>query len=80
MPKKCRIENTPREVIQGKLLAALNDETKVAALLEVEDLDMLIHALYFYNRHHTPCNPNKPKVESFLEDLRTLRRQAFGPP
>lgn len=39
---------TSRQVIEGKLLAALDDKTKVAILCDKEDLECMIAALYGY--------------------------------
>lgn len=66
------VENMKREVIERKLLAALNDETKVAALLEKQDLDVLIEALEFYE------GPSFEKTRQFANDFRQLRKEAFN--
>lgn len=70
--KPCKVVNTPRTVIEGQLLAALDDKTKVALLIVEEDLTMLINAL---EQNH---QPSPAKVEEFATDLRQLRREAFG--
>lgn len=44
-PAPCSVEPTSRQVIEGKLLAALDDKSKVAILATEADLNMLIDAL-----------------------------------
>jgi hypothetical protein len=67
----CSVQHSQREVIEGKLLAALDDESKVAALLSHDDLDVLIRAL-----SDAPANAENVRM---LEDFKQLRAVAFGP-
>lgn len=46
--KPCSVERTTKQVIEHKLLAALDDETKVAILASKQDLEDMIAALYGY--------------------------------
>lgn len=61
------INKVPREIIQGKLLAALDDKNKVALVLDEKDLKDLINAA---EKGGLP--------EIFVNDLKNLRHQAFG--
>jgi len=69
---RCSVEHSPREVIEGKLLAALDDESKVAALFSKRDLDVLIQGL--------GCTARLagPELMQMVNDLTQLRREAFG--
>lgn len=64
----CSEEHVGRQVIENKLLAALNDDSKVAVLLSGQDLRMLICALEQYS--------GGPQRE-FAADMRQLLRAAF---
>lgn len=72
-----------REVIDEKLLVALDDGAKVAILASEEDLDTIIHCI---NRtcdanpdnRNTNGLPGWIKQKQLLEDLQELRKQAFG--
>lgn len=71
-----KIEYAKREVIHGKLLAALEDDNVVACVFTEEDLDDLIEALYrakFDTKRSTTQSQ-----DDLLESLRQLRREAFG--
>lgn len=59
-----------REIIEGKLLAALDDADKVACVFSSEDLDDLIDLM--------ECGHLNTRTESLLRDLRKLREAAFG--
>jgi len=76
---------TNREVIENKLLCALDDEGAVAILANEQDLGFLIRA--------TTClvnilkskqylseseEENKQRLIEMLEDIRQLQREAFG--
>lgn len=69
-------EHVPREVIEGKLLAALDDEGKVAIILSQQDLGLLIQACLAAAVHsRTP-----EEMERFTRmklDLQELYRPAF---
>lgn len=67
------IEHTNREVIQGKLLAALDDEGKVAAVLSEADVRLLIDALDVYNEQRHP----DPMAVQMRDDLWQLKNEAF---
>jgi len=63
-----------REVIDAKLLAALDDESKVAIILSEDDLNWLIDVLYKLR----PGQKDEDRTR-WLSDLRLLRDSAFGP-
>ena len=65
--------HVPREVIDSKLLAALDDKSKVAILADREDLGRLISALTF-----TPDSWGM-EFKILRDDLRQLDEAAFGP-
>lgn len=57
-----------RQVIENKLLTAIDDDSKVAILASREDLDLLIEALSNWTE----------KARLYSADLSQLRRAAFG--
>lgn len=71
---KPTIERTTKQVIENKLLAALDDEAKVACMFSCEDLDLLIEALRFTH----PLRKVPEANERMAHDLETLRKSAFG--
>ena len=64
-------KNVPRQVIDNQLLIALNDNNKVAVVLEEEDLVVLIQALACDPR--TSGGPGAP----LLVDMKQLLKSAF---
>ncbi len=70
-----------REIIENQLLAALDDKTKVAALLDREDLAILIQALQVSIRfaENTPAGTRTfvTRATSLLDDLLQLQKAAF---
>lgn len=80
----CKVIATSREVIQEKLLKALNDDSDVvAALLTKDDLDVLIAALLDYKMADWKAPyPSRTlsweafekKRKDFAEDLLNLRK------
>lgn len=71
MPGKIRVQPTSREVIWGKLLAALYDADKVGIVLSQADLAELIKIL---ETTRTSTAPQR----LWLADLRKLQKAAFG--
>lgn len=71
-----KIEYAKREVIQGKLLTALENDDVVVCVFTEEDLDDLIDALY-RTKFDTKRSTNQSQ-DDLLESLRQLRREAFG--
>lgn len=70
MPRQLKVERSSREVIEGKLLASLEDGTgHVAIVCTKDDLDMLISVL-------AVRVSDRPR--QFRADLVRLRREAFG--
>lgn len=75
-PAPCSVEFTKRQVIERKLLAVLDDETKVAAVLSKQDLEDLIAA----------CDgcvwegiPRMKRCKNLADGMRQLLREAFPP-
>ena len=64
-----RVVQTSRQVIEHKLLTALDDPATVAVLYSREDLDLLIPIL------RTTTNARANEMAAGLEQL---RREAFG--
>ena len=62
------VHHTPRQVIEGKLLAALDDESKVAVLFSHEDLNVLIGNM----------RSKSPEAARMIKDLKQLRAVAFA--
>ncbi len=76
-PAPCSVVSTSHEVIEHRLLVALNDQDKVAIVGSKEDVDMLIDAL-----DSTMDNRGmgaRVKMRKFADGLRQLRREAFPP-
>ena len=65
-------EYVRREVIEGKLLAALDDESKVAILASEDDLRLLISALEYAPDESTYGD----KRTELLQGLRQLQKEA----
>ena len=67
-----QIERVPHEVIENKLLVALDDKSKVVILASYGDLSFLIVALR-QSQRAAPCNQ---KLE-LLKGLTKIREGAF---
>ena len=68
------VESAKKEVIENQLLVALDDKSKVALVIDEEDLQLLILGLGALSLG------NKKKDEmrwKLLENLRELKTQAF---
>lgn len=63
-----------REVIEGQLLAALDDKTKVAVLLTESDLDFLIAHLMLARTNRMG---SMLKCDEWIADLTELKNAAF---
>lgn len=72
--RAAKVERVPRTVIEGKLLAALDDELSVAVTLNGDDLDAVIEALSWYCQHAA----DDARQRSLRRDLKKLRKAAFG--
>lgn len=72
MSEMCRVVQSSRTVIANKLLAALNDEDKVAILATEIDLNILIEAL-----KHWWITKGSDKAHTMAQDLARLKREAF---
>ena len=67
---KPKINYAKREIIEGRLLAALDDEDKVAIVASKEDLAFLIKCVgNFHDR--------SKQQQEMLADLTTLHSEAF---
>lgn len=66
-----KISHVPREVLEGRLLAALDDQSKVAVVMSEDDLRLVISALGY-----APDGWGK-KVKQMRDDLCKLRDSAF---
>lgn len=69
-PAPCSVELTSRQVIEKKLLTALEDGNTVAILASEEDLKLLIFAL---------AHCSSPKAMPMARDLGQLLSEAFPP-
>lgn len=66
----CAVFPASREIIENKLLLALEDESTVAAILTHQDLNELIDVL-------ETCRASTPRVVSMIADMKKLRDAAF---
>ena len=67
-----KVEEVPREVIEGKLLAALDDKECVAILANKRDLNDFIDAFC------TSPIRSTPRGKQLIKDLIKLRDSAFS--
>lgn len=68
MKSKATIEKTSRQVIENKLLTALNDSSQVAILATEEDLSIMIETL---------SQSERLKAREMARDFEQLRKAAF---
>ena len=66
------MSHVPREVLEGRLLAALDDQSKVAVVLGESDLRLLISAL-----NYAPDGWGR-ELKRMRDDLCKLRDSAFN--
>jgi hypothetical protein len=66
------VENSNRKIIESQILASLDDESKVACIFNEDDLNLLIESLSWFDL-------DTQLHKSLLQDLRQLRKEAFGP-
>lgn len=71
-----KVIKTNREVIENKLLTALQEDGVVAALLTEADLTLLITGMHLLV-HGGRVDPESPEY-SLLRDMKVLRKKAFG--
>ena len=69
-----KIEYTNHEIIERKLLIALEDNTKVAILASEKELKLLINGLKYL-----PDSMTSVLVLDLLSGLQELHKQAFSP-
>jgi len=74
------LERTTRQVIDGKLLAILDDDDKVAIVLNELDISLLISAVQ--NQMQEECGPGEKKrrlrLGELLAGMMELADEAFG--
>jgi hypothetical protein len=70
------VQGASREIIERKLLAALDDEDKVAIIASRQDLEDLITAVNTLLRHL--WSKDWPRVNALKSDLERLKKEAFG--
>ena len=74
-PAPCSVEFAKRQVIERKLLAVLDDETKVAAVLSKQDLEDLIFACKLWNMRDSRAT----RLGNLYRGMEQLLREAFPP-
>jgi len=77
-----KIEHTVKSVIESKLLAALDDKTKVAILCTEQDLEDLISALTTYAQRigclrSMEATKTADRCQEFAKGLQELKTAAF---
>jgi len=75
---KVEVEQVEREVIDKKLLVLLDDKSKVAVLLDADDLKLMITVLEDLNVANVHLRKEKERCSSLLNGLHELEREAFG--
>ena len=78
MDDKLKVVPTPRQIIEDKLLAALDDESKAAMLVTADDLDLLTDALDFAAAGMSGSAHYPDGFRRWRDDLLQLRTAAFG--
>lgn len=75
MSKDLKVQKSTKEIIGMQLLAALDDKSKVALVLDEEDLNLIIGCLSkgmeFFEEH-------RKEIFELLVNLSKLKREAFG--
>ena len=76
------LHRVPREVIQGKLLDALESDDCVAAIFSEQDLDDLLFAIDMaeINRPDDARLVVYDRLQSLTDGLQRLRNEAFPKP
>lgn len=69
----CEEKHVNRQVIDNQLLTALDDKSKVAILLNKEDLDLIISAFMLAENNRMAM---KGRMTEFRKDLEQLRESA----
>ena len=72
------IDRVPREVIDAKLLAALDDDDKVALVLSEADLDLMIGFMGRSDRESYHDDDDRERLTYLYEGMLKLRHEAFG--
>ena len=72
------IDRVPREVIERKLLARLDDDGKVALVLSELDLLLVIEAALWLNKFPVEDDDKKSRLEDLIDGMEKLGQEAFG--
>jgi len=70
---RTKVSRTSRQVLEGQLLTALDDKSKVAVLLNEEDLRRLIMCVRL-----APDGWGEDWRGQLIKDLERLAKEAFG--
>ncbi len=71
-----KTERVPREVIDGKLLAALDDQNKVAIVLSESDLAVLIKGMSTLTRNNL-TETERAQLDDLIDGFEQLYNEAF---
>lgn len=71
------IERLPKEVIEKQLLVALDDKSKVALVLDEEDLTLLLVCLML-SENSLPSPTERKRVKGLRRDVQKLLKEAFN--
>lgn len=75
---RIQVDRIEREVIEGKLLASLSDDSKVAIVLSEPELSDLIEGLMRVAGSTNGPSSKWKRFAAMADDLKKLRREAFG--
>lgn len=75
---KIQVDRVSRDVIEGKLLASLSDDSKVAIVLSEPELTDLITGLQYVSSRLNGPSDRWKRFADMADDLKKLRKEAFG--
>ena len=75
--RKLTVEQSPREVLEHRLLVALTEDDQVAIVASKSDLDLLIRCLAAAEGSDDDATDEEHR-RSMLEGVKRLRSEAFG--
>lgn len=81
-PARCSVETTSRQVIEHKLLTALENGNTVAAILSKQDLQDMIGALYGYGLRDATqqeWDAYRKRCDALADGMSQLLTEAFPP-
>ena len=70
-----KVIHPSRQIIEHKLLTALEDEDTVAILASRQDLDLLIRGLRYAP---TRSDHERERLDFWLKSMEQLRKETFG--